>query len=313
MTVAEFAKKLMERDGFLIVSHIRPDGDTLGSGGALCSALRRAGKTAYCFTNPQTSKLYAPFVAPFAAPEGFEPSHTLTVDVASEGLFPAGIPLPVSMAVDHHPTNTRFAPELLLDGGRSACGEIVLELIKALGGGVTKEEADLLYIAVSTDTGCFQYMNTDAHALRAAAELVELGADNAGLNNRIFRSFSPSRLRLEGMMLEGLRYYRGGLVTLATITRAMLAETGADEDDCEDLAGIAGKAEGSMCSITAREIEGGRVKFSVRSKPPVNVADICAEFGGGGHALAAGCTMGRPTEEAIAALLRVVEEKWPRL
>lgn len=311
MTASEFAAALRERDGFLIVSHIRPDGDTLGSGAALCSALRRAGKTAFCFDNPQTSRLYAPFVEKYLAPEGFAPSCVITVDVASSELFPDGMPLPVDMAIDHHPGNSLSVPALLLNGERSACGEIVLEVISGLCGSVTPEEASLLYIALSTDTGCFQYMNTNAHAMRTAAELIDLGADNAELNNLIFRSHSRQRLELEGMILSGLRYYKGGLITVSAVTREMLERSGAGEDDCEDLAGIPGRAAGSMCSVSFREIGENRIKVSARSKPPVDVSVICARFGGGGHKLASGCTLNMPMEEAVAEFLRAAEEKWP--
>jgi phosphoesterase RecJ-like protein len=302
----ECAAYLAGHDGYLLISHRRPDGDTLGSGAALCSALRRAGKTAYCIENPEITENYRPFIAPYFAPEGFRPSCVVTVDVAGEGT-----PAPVNLALDHHPSNSHFAENTCLAADKSSCGELVLEVIKALCGSVSREEATLLYIAVSTDTGCFQYSNTNSATLRAAAELIDLGADNSALNIRFFRTQSRARMALEGRMLSGMQFFRNGEISVVTVTLQMLAECGAVENDCEDLAGLAGKAEGSVVSMTIRETKPGESKISLRSKPGVNVSEICAVYGGGGHAMAAGCTLGAGPEEALRLMLRAIDEKWP--
>ena len=112
LTASECAAWLLESDDYLIISHRRPDGDTLGSGAALCSALRRAGKRAWCLDNPETINSHRPFVAPYLAGEGAKPVTPVTVDVASEGLFPEGVTGPIPLAIDHHPSNSRFAENL---------------------------------------------------------------------------------------------------------------------------------------------------------------------------------------------------------
>ena len=313
ITPGECAEWLLAHDDYLIISHRRPDGDTLFSGAALCSALRRAGKSAWCFDNPETIDSHRGFVAPFTAEPGRTPKTPVTVDVASENLFPAGVAAPIPLAIDHHPTNSRFAESLCLAAERSSCGELVLEIIKALGNGVTQSEADLLYGAVSTDTGCFMYSNTNAATFRAAAELVELGAQNGMLNNALFRSLSRGRLALEGRMLTGMRYFRDGRITAVIITRKMLAECGADENDCDDLAGIAGKARGSWMNFTIREVAEGESKVSARCGPQHNVAELCGMYGGGGHAMAAGVTLHCDPEKALELMLRAVDEKYPEL
>ena len=312
LKASECAAWLGEHDDYIIISHRRPDGDTLCSGAALCSALRRAGKRAWCFDNPETTDTYRPFVAPYLAPEGLSPSTLVTVDVASEGLFPAGISMPVPLAIDHHPSNSRFAENLCLAAERSSCGELVMEIIKALCGSMTAGEANLLYAAVSTDTGCFQYSNTNAATLRAAAELVECGAENSALNTLLFRTMSRARMALEGRMLTGMRYFKDGKISVNIVTQAMLDECGADENDCDDLAGIAGKAKGSLISLTIREVAEGS-KVSARSKPGINVSDVCAVYGGGGHAMAAGVTLNCGVEEALELMLRAIDEKCPEL
>ena len=313
LTANECAEWLASHDDYLIISHRRPDGDTLGSGAALCSALRRIGKRAWCYDNPETIALHRPFVTPYLAGEGVNPSVQVTVDVASEGLFPEGISLPVPLAIDHHPSNGRFARNLCLAAERSSCGELVLEVIKAMCGSVTPEEAKLLYMAVSTDTGCFQYSNTNSATLRAAAELIDLGADNSELNIILFRTQSRARMALEGRMLTGMRYFRDGKISVNVITRAMMEECGADDNDCDDLAGIAGRAEGSVISLTIREVGESESKVSARSKPGVNVSEICAVYGGGGHAMAAGATLSCGPEEALELMLKAIDEKCPEL
>lgn len=311
MTPNECARWLLERDDFLILTHVRPDGDTIGSSAALCSALRRAGKRACCFQNPEITETYAPFASPYQAAEGYAYLYAVAVDVADASMLPKSFTGEAALCIDHHPSNSRYAENLCLDPSAAACGEIVLEVIKALGGGVTKDEADLLYIAVSTDTGCFLYMNTTASTHRAAAELMELGAGVKALNHLLFRSMSRPRMLLEGMIMSGLRFYRKGRVTVATVTLDMMERAGATEDDCEDIAGIAGRAAGSVVSITLRELAGGECKISVRSKPEVDVSKVCAVFGGGGHNMAAGCTIKKAPDDALRDLLAVLDEQWP--
>ena len=181
----------MGQDNILVLSHIRPDGDTLGSGAALCSALRRAGKTAYIYENPEITDRYLPYVRPWFAPSGFVPDYTVAVDIAEPGLFPLGYAGTVRLCIDHHPSNARYAADLLLRDKKSACGEIVLELIKLLHGAPDRAEATLLYIAISTDTGCFQYSNTNSDTLRAAAETLDAGAGIHDENCCIVRRTEP--------------------------------------------------------------------------------------------------------------------------
>lgn len=313
LTASECAAWLAGHDDYLIVSHRRPDGDTLCSGAALCSALRRRGKSAWCLRNAELTETYRPYMEPYME-EGSAPhAVTVTVDVASEGLIPEGVGAPIALAIDHHPSNSRFADNLCLAAESSSCGELVMDIIRELCGNLTSEEARLLYIAVSTDTGCFQYSNTNPHTLRAAAELIELGADNHEINTQFFRTFSHARLKLEGLMLSGMQYFREGKISATLVTREMLARCAAGESDCEDLAGIAGRAKGSLVSIMVREIGPGVSKVSVRTKPGYNASDICAVFCGGGHAMAAGATLNLPPEQALEKLLTAVYGLYPEL
>ena len=304
----EFAAALCDRDAILILSHLRPDGDTLGSGAALCSALRRMGKTAYLFPNPETTARYLPYVAQFFAPADFVPACVLAVDIATPDLFPQGFSGAVDLCIDHHPSNALYAGDTLLHAEKSACGEAVLELIGLLTGSVTEQEANLLYIAVTTDTGCFQYANTNAATLRAAARLLELGADNRKISMDFFRKISRARMALVGQIYAGMRFFRDGQVAIAVVTRALIDAVHATDDD---IAGLPGRAEGVVVSVTIRELADGRSKISVRSNPEVDSCNICAVYGGGGHKMASGCTLACDTETAVEKILAAIDQVWP--
>lgn len=306
----EFAKCLLGRDKFLLLTHKNPDGDTVGSACALCSALRRKGKTAFLYPNRQIEKKLMPYAEPLFAPEGYEPGCIMSVDIATEELFPLGFEGAAELCVDHHPTNSHFAKSELIKPERSACGEIVIDLIKTLCGKPNKAEATLLYIALTTDTGCFQYSNVNAHSFSAASELLRYGADNRMVSLVFFRKVSAARLKLEGLIYSSMEYYRDGKLTVATVTNAMLEKAGATEDDCSDLAGLPGRGENSVVSVTIKETGDGKSKISVRSNPEVSSSAICAVFGGGGHDMAAGCTIACAPDKAKEMLLAVIDELW---
>ena len=313
VSVKEAANLLSLHNNFVILTHKRPDGDTLGCGAALCSALRRAGKRAYLLRNGGATEKFVPFIERFYTRRGFRITneYVVTVDVASSNMLGDKLQLSVDLAIDHHESNSRFANNLLLDASASACGEIILKVIKELCGSVSKEEADLLYIALSTDTGCFQYGNTNAASFRAAAELCELNADVAKLNQLFFRTFSRGRIALEGAIMSSLRSYADGRITMAVITHKMVEEAGASDDDMEDLASLPGKVAGTLVSVMVKENDRGFSKLSLRSTGEVNVSEICAKFGGGGHAMASGCELDLVPDEAAEVIRAAIEEKLP--
>ena len=308
MKICECAALLKSADNILLVTHSRPDGDTLCSAAALCSALRRLGKTAGLYNNPEITENYMDFVKDYIWREYPEKPFIVSVDTADTKMLPVGFEGDVELAIDHHASNSGYAKNNLVFGEKAACGEIIMELILELCGELSKEEADLVYAAISTDTGCFCYGNTKPDTLRAAAKAIEYGAENGLLNKLLFRSMSYSRLKLEGLIYAGMRSYRDNRVNVAIVTLNMMAEAGATENDCDDLASLAGKVRGNVVSITVRELPGGRSKASVRTNEEVNASDICARFGGGGHAMAAGCNAEMGPFEFADAILEVVNE-----
>jgi len=307
MTVSECAELIKSRDNILIVTHLRPDGDTLGSAGALCAALRRMGKTASMLPNPEITEKYYPFVERFIG-GGDGAGLIIAVDVAEERMLCEGFTGEAELCIDHHPTNPHYAKYTLLEGASSSCGEIILKLIKELCGGLTHEEASLLYMAVSTDTGCFRYANVNAATFSAASELAAYGASVQDLNFKLFRQVSRARILLEGEMCAGLKFYAEGRLCVATVTLDMLLRCEATENDCDDIAGIPGRVEGAVVSIVIRELEAGKCKASLRSHPEFDVSAVAARFGGGGHKMASGCTMLENPEKCREILVKAVCE-----
>ena len=307
MTAAECAKYLSSHDRYLLLTHHNPDGDTVMSAAALCRALRRKNKKAYLFPNPQIIAKMLPEVEKLFPPKSFKPGCVIAVDLAAENLLPEGYSGIVDLCIDHHPTNGMYAKQTLVKPDCSSCGEVIMEVIKAFAGNITKTEASLLYIALTTDTGAFQYANVNPASYLAAAELLRLGADHPVIMHRYFRECSHARLSLEGLIYSGLHFYYDGKLVIARVTQQMMRESGATEDDCDDLAGLSGRAENVLMNITIRELADGASKISVRSAPGISSSAVCEAFGGGGHFMAAGCTIDAEPEKAEQLLLDVID------
>lgn len=312
LTPQEAAAFLRSRDNFLILTHIRPDGDTLGCAVALCRVLRGLGKTAAVFPNDRTSAGYAPYMTGLWAGEGYEPDTVVTVDLASESMFTdnAG-PYRgrVDLAIDHHINGGQFSPHRCVYPERAACGEIIYEIAVALGQ-LTPEVALPLYVAVATDTGCFAFSNTTAETHRVAAELIATGIDYRAANKRHFRTKSKRRIAMEGELLRSLDFFNDDHVVFLTISRSMIDRLHLDEDDLDNVAALGSQIEGVDCAITLRQQENGEDwKASVRTTEWLSAADLCKVFAGGGHAEAAGCILhGMPLDRVKLAMSSAVQQ-----
>lgn len=310
MNVTETAARLRGWDRILLLTHVRPDGDTIGSAAALCRALRALGKEAYLLANSEITATYAPYAAPCWAPEGWEPSHIVSVDIAALSLLPenAGVYAGrIDLAIDHHPSQEFFAAETCLEAESAACGEIVYAIIRELTA-VTPEIALPLYVAISTDTGCFVYSNTTARTHRIAAELLETGIDAAPVNKALFRTKSRTRLAMEARMVAEMELYDNDRVVVMTIPLALREQMHATDADIEELSSLAALVEGTDCGVTLRELKPGTVKLSLRTGPRVNATLVCKKLGGGGHAAAAGATLQGTLEQAKQATLAAIAE-----
>lgn len=311
ITLSEAADALRTQDNILILCHAHPDGDTLGSGSALCRALLSMGKRAAVLCEDPVPRMFA-FVCDGLPEPDFEPGFVVAVDIATVKLMGERMGERfgerVDLCIDHHFTNSGYAAALLLDDTAAAASEIVYALLQLLKTPITPLTAECLYVGVSTDTGCFRYSNVTSRTLRIAADLLDLGADSARINREVFETKSRSFAMLERMALNSVETFFDGLYATVTVTQAMFRESGAGEDEFDKIAAIPRQIEGVLVGASFREQKDGTYKVSVRTNPPMNAAEICAKLGGGGHPAAAGCTLEKTLDENKETLRRVVED-----
>jgi phosphoesterase RecJ-like protein len=302
LTEQETARWLLERDRFLILTHARPDGDTLGCGTALTLALQQLGKTAWMAPNPEVAPKYGAFLDFPWAPEGYAPAFIVNVDIADEQLLPdtlQGYRGKCDLCIDHHGSNQDYAKNLCLDAGASACAEPIFRICKTMGA-MAEPVARALYLALSTDNGCFAYSNTTPESHRVAAELLEWGDFMHDINKCFFQTKRRKELELQNYVLSNLDFYEEDQVAIGGLT---LAE-GSDREECSELSSFMASIEGVKCAALWRERKPGEFKLSVRTDERwINASEICAHFNGGGHAAAAGGCMEHTTlAEAKAAV-----------
>lgn len=312
-TVSQAADLLRTFDRVLILTHVRPDGDTVGCAAALCAGLRRLGKTAFLLPNPDLTESGAPYFLPYAAPADFSPERVVSVDIAAAGLFPENARpylSRVDLAIDHHPSFEKFGKANLFRPEAAACGEILYDVLAALGP-ITPEIALPLYVAVSTDTGCFVYANTTPHTHAVAAALMNTGIDYQTVNKVFFRTKSRKRMQLEGAMMNDCLFYDRDRVAVLSVPLSLMARFQATENDAEDLSALGPQIEGVDCAVTMRELRPDVWKLSLRTGPRVSATEVCRRFGGGGHAAAAGCTIQAPWEEAKWQILDAIASVAP--
>jgi len=296
VTLAGALEMLLGSRKLLILTHDRPDGDTLGCAAALKSALARGGRQVEVICGDvirEDLRFLFGGADRLTAPEGFEPDLVCAVDVASRQMIGSlGGYGTVDLRIDHHGTGELFAKYNYVEADAAACGEIIYEMLRSVPL-MTKEAADALYTAISSDTGCFRFRNTTARTHRIAADLADAGADVAGINHRIFETRSPSELEATRLALDGLRYHADGRIAVIGFTNEMKSKYGVTEDDISPLHALPREISGVLLGITVRQQaeDPEEYRVSLRSGVEVDSAAICAQFGGGGHKGAAGCNV----------------------
>lgn len=301
----EAAALLAAADNVLIITHIRPDGDTAGSGCALCLGLRALGKRAYLAPNPPSMARYAPYMCPYFAPADFVPNFITAVDTPGPGQFPPDLQElaeDTDLAIDHHGTNSGYARRTYLDPDSAAAGELVYLILETLGVALEPAMAEALYVALATDTNGFRTPGTTARTMRIAAQLRETGYDPAALMHRLFETKTPARLRLEGSLFGSMRFPRPG-VCVMTLTGADIAAAGAGEDDMDKLSTVTMIPEGTRAGLLLRQLGDGSWKVSLRTDGRVHTGQILRVLGGGGHADAAGAVTDLPPAQVEALVL----------
>lgn len=298
------AALLQSWDKILVLSHRSPDGDTLGCASALCRALASLGKSVQFRCADAVPEKFGYLFRGIAFAE-FEPERIVTVDVADKALLGALEPLGerADLAIDHHATHRPFAREAWVEGGAAAACQMIWKLIPALGAEITPAIADCLYTGVATDTGCFRYANATPETFRIAAALIESGARSAEINRVMFDTKSRTAIALLKRVYSDMEFFHGGRCAVLCLTQRLIDETGAQESDLDGVSATVRQVEGVLLGLTIRERGENEYKISLRAAEPANAAEICAQFGGGGHRGASGCTIHAPLEAVKAQIV----------
>jgi phosphoesterase RecJ-like protein len=297
---------LRRGERFLVCSHMRPDGDAVGSMLAMGMLLKQMGKQADLVTADRIPLVHRelPGAKAIRTAERVEGPYDAAILLECDGLARTrltGLERFFQVNIDHHTTGREYANLNWIDRGAASVGELVYRLVKAAGATVTPEMASCLYTTVLTDTGGFCYGSTQASTFGLARELVLAGADPIRIAHSVYFSTPTSKLLLLGAALNNLA--REERLAWLWVTAEDLARTLATEEDCEGIVNFALCASGVEAAVFLREMPDQRIQLSLRSKGRVNVAGIAERLGGGGHESAAGCALEGPMEQALAEIL----------
>ena len=313
LTRTEVADYLEKHDHYCILTHRRPDGDTVGSAVGLCLGLRSMGKDAVVLYNPEITPRYEPLMEGLTVKEPREGDLIVAVDVAEDHMLPKAhsyLRNLVDLRIDHHGGNREFTPKALVDPQSASCAEIIWDILGELDIQMDEKMADAIYVGTATDTGCFRFANTDVHTFDCAADCAAAGANIFGWNQLLFETNTLEKLRLQGWMAENVKIFSEGKLAVCALPKAVEERIGVNEDDLGNLSSYIRSIEGVCMAGLLREAEDG-CKISLRAIPGWDAAAVCAMFGGGGHAGAAGGFAKLPLAEAEKALMEAML-KWEK-
>ncbi|MFN2454266.1 MAG: bifunctional oligoribonuclease/PAP phosphatase NrnA [Pyrinomonadaceae bacterium] len=298
---------------FAITSHVRPDGDSLGSSLGLYWLLRALDKQVQVIMHDPVPPAYRKLPGAkevLVAPAMTEKFDAVFVIECSDATRPGLIDLDKQFLVniDHHSTTALFGDINWIDSTASAVGEMIYNLCKAIGVRVTKEIAECVYTALVTDTGSFHYSNTSERTFKVASELVRAGVKPAKIAQAVFSSYPWSKIELLGAVLSTAKHDATGRVAWMRQTLEMQQLSGASEEDADGFVNYPLSVGCVEAVALLKEGEQGVYRTSLRSKGDVNVARVAEKFGGGGHRNAAGCTLHGTWEEAEALIVRHLQE-----
>jgi len=322
-TFSEIGKAIADHNSFAVVSHVRPDGDAIGSVLALGHALEQLGKSVRYLNNDGCPKslefLPGSEKVEISGEVGvLDVEVAITLDTAAhvrigEGSLEAIKNAKLLINIDHHISNPGYGDLSYVDPNSPATGQIIYELLISLGLPVSRISRDSIYVAVSTDTGSFQYPGTTQRTYEMAADLVGRGLNVGKINQLIYDNQPYRRVELMRALLNTLDRSDDGLIVWWDLPMATKNELELLDDDSEGLIDFIRSVHGVVVAVFFEDLDGGKVRVSMRSKDArVNASEICGVFGGGGHALAAGIRMPGPLEEAREKVLAVIRESVKR-
>jgi phosphoesterase RecJ-like protein len=323
MTTSKFSQigqALREHQKFAVLSHVRPDGDALGSQLALALSLMKLGKDVRIWNEDGMLEKYS-FLARaelMSKPPGAAEDVDVIValDTAIQNRLGTTLQAVRSsklcINIDHHPSNPGYGDLLYIDASAPATGQILFELMKDQQLPIDAEIAENLYVAISTDTGSFQYPNTTARTFEIAAELIHCGVNVGKISQLTYENYPRRRIELLRELLRTMRFDLDGRVASFSLSMQTAADLGVFPEDNEGLIDHLRAIRGVIVAVFFEELAEGKVRVSMRSKnEKVDVCAICQKFGGGGHTLAAGAripgALGEVGERVLKEVCEVVK------
>jgi phosphoesterase RecJ-like protein len=308
--IARIIEAIRARHTFVLSSHSRPDGDSIGSQLAMLYALRALGKEAVAINaDPAPAPLMAfpgvPEIRIAPAVEGtFDAAIIMECgDLARTGV--SGLERSFVINIDHHPGNAGYGQINWFDAGAAACGEMVFDLVKALGVPLSVEIATHIYLAILTDTGSFHYSSISPRTFDICRECLEAGVDPVLVARNVYDSNNMGRLKLFGAVLSAMQIDPTGRIAIVYLDHEMARAAGGTYEDTEGLINLPLTVKEIQAVVFFKQNEGDEYRVSMRSKGSIDIGAVAKEFGGGGHKNAAGCTV----IGAIDALQKLLVEK----
>jgi len=313
----QIGRALRENQQFAVLGHVRPDGDALGSQLALGLSLKQLGKNVRIWNEDGMLEKYnflpnaELLTKPPAEPEDVDVA--IALDTAIQNRLGTALPAiksaKVWINIDHHPSNPGYGDLVCIDPKAPATGQILFELIKNEKLPIDSAIAENLYVAISTDTGSFQYSNTTARTFEIAAEMVGIGVDVGRMSQRTYENYPRRRVELLRELLGTMRFDASDRVASFSLSLATAKNLGVLPEDNEGLIDHLRAIRGVIVAVFFEELPDGKVRVSMRSKSEkVNVCAICEKFGGGGHVLAAGARVRGTLAEVEKKILEEVRD-----
>ena len=306
-------------DSFMVCTHVRPDGDAIGALLATGRLLRALGKQVTLVCQDAVPEKYLNFFEDamlVVTPDEITDKHfdvALAVDVASADRMGSALTLfekaPLTMQIDHHAGNGGYAALNAVDHEASAAGELIVQLYDTLNVAIDPIAAAQLYVAISTDSGNFTFNSVRAETFAAMQRLMESGLDLADINRRLFKDRKVQQVKMLSSALKTLTFFAEGQATHMYITQKQLQSANAGSEHLNGIVNYGLDMEGVKMTFMADEMLDGGWKVSLRAKPGYDVCSIAQRFGGGGHVLAAGCTLRMPLEDVQKTLITAIEEQ----
>ena len=311
--LSQVVELIENKQNFAITTHIKPDGDGVGSSLGLCWLLRSLGKSAEVVVRGEIPLAYRslPGAADIRDIEKVDKSYDAIFviecsDLQRPGI--AGLDEQFTVNIDHHATSEHFGTVNWIDSTASAVGEMIYNLVKAIGGRVTREIAECVYMALVTDTGSFHFSNTTDRTLKVASELIKAGARPAEISEAVYNNYPWSRIELMRQVMSTVKRDESGKVASLRQTLKMREEAGAVDGDNNGFVNIPLAAREILACVYMREVGENAYRVSLRSKGDINVAKVAERWGGGGHRNAAGLRIEGNWDEKERELVEAVRD-----